>query len=71
MIESLLAFVVYVLIVALVLWLVDYVANMLPLPPPFHQVIRVVIAVIGVIILIYLLLGLIGMAGPPLSLRRL
>jgi VIT1/CCC1 family predicted Fe2+/Mn2+ transporter len=64
MIESLLAFVVYVLVVGLILWLVDYVAAMLPLPPPFHQVIRVVIAVIGVIILIYLLLGLIGLATP-------
>jgi VIT1/CCC1 family predicted Fe2+/Mn2+ transporter len=64
MIESLLAFVVYVLVVGLILWLVDYVASMLPLPPPFHQVIRVVIAVIGVIILIYLLLGLIGLATP-------
>lgn len=69
MIEALISFVIYVLIVGLVLWLLDYVASMLPLPPPFHQVIRVVIAVIGVIILIYLLLGLVGLAGVP-PLRR-
>lgn len=60
MISALLSFVIYVLIIGLVLWLLDYVASMLPLPPPFHQVLRVVVAVIGVILLIYLLLGLVG-----------
>lgn len=69
MIETLISFVVYVLIVGLILWLVDYVAGMIPLPPPFRQVIRVVVAVVGVLILIYLLLGLVGLATPPL-LRR-
>jgi hypothetical protein len=58
-------FVIYVIIIGLVLWLLDYVAAMLPLPPPFHQVIRVVIAVVGVIVLIYLLLGLVGLAEVP------
>lgn len=63
MILHLLTFVVYLIVVGLVLWLIIYVADMIPMPPPFHQVIRAVVAVIGVIILIYLLLALVGLVG--------
>jgi len=58
MIESLLMLVIYILIIGVVLYLLDFLLGMLPLPPPFAQIIRVVIIVIGVIIIIYLLLGL-------------
>jgi VIT1/CCC1 family predicted Fe2+/Mn2+ transporter len=70
MVDSLLALVVYLLIIGLVLWLIDYVAGIAPLPPPFRQAVRVVVAVIGVILLIYLLLGLVGAPpGPRLNLH--
>ena len=65
MIGALLTFVVYLIVLGLVLWLIDYVVALLPLPPPFHQVIRIVIAVIAVIVVIYLLLGLFGAADVP------
>jgi len=66
MIESLVLFVVYALVIGLILGLLLWVVDQLPwLPPPFRQVARVVITVVGCLILIYMLLSLIG-AAPPL-----
>jgi len=64
MIQSLVQFVIYIvvvgLIVGLLLWLIDNV----PIPEPFHRVARIAIIVIGVLIVVLLLLSLIS-GGPP------
>ena len=52
---------VTILVIGLVCWLILYVIDLLPLPPPFHQVARVVVIVIAVILLIRVLLGVSGM----------
>lgn len=65
MIETLIYFVVALIIIGLVCWLLIYVSSTLPLPPPFPQVIKVVVTVIAVIALIYMLLSLVG-GAPPL-----
>ena len=49
------------------MWLLLYVVDTLPLPPPFPQVARVVIVVIGCIFLIYLLLSIVGGGMPRLG----
>lgn len=54
-----------ILIFCLIAGLIWYVITLIPLPPPFHVVARVVFAVICVLILIQLLLGVTG-AGPGL-----
>jgi hypothetical protein len=64
MIETLLYLVVYIIILGLVMWLLIYVIDMLPLPAPFGQVARVVVMVIGVVILILILLQLVGGVRP-------
>jgi hypothetical protein len=60
MLTALLMFVVYVLVVGLVIWLLLYLIDQLPLPAPFGQVARVVVIAVGVIILIMMLLALVG-----------
>ncbi|MEY9184707.1 sterol desaturase/sphingolipid hydroxylase (fatty acid hydroxylase superfamily) [Bradyrhizobium sp. USDA 326] len=60
MIQSLVYLVLYIvvlgLIVGLLLWLIDQI----PIPEPFHRVARVAIIVVGVLIVVLLLLSLIG-----------
>ena len=60
MIQSLLMLVIYLLVIGLVFWLLDYVLQMLPIPDPFARIIRVILVVIAVIIVVMLLLNLIG-----------
>lgn len=51
---------VYVVILALVFWLLWFAINKIPIPEPFKTVLQVIFLVVGVIILIDLLLGLTG-----------
>jgi hypothetical protein len=67
MIETLLTLVIYILIIGVIFWLIDYVIQMVPLPAPFAQVVRVILAVVAVIIVILLLLRLVGGAGIHLT----
>jgi len=53
---------VYLLIVCVVIGLVWWVCDYLPVPEPLNKLIKVVSIVIGVIVIIYALLGLAGMA---------
>jgi len=53
---------VYLLIVCVVIGLVWWVVDYLPVPEPLNKLIKVVSIVIGVIVIIYALLGLAGMA---------
>lgn len=63
MIEPLISLVVYLLIAGILIWLAFYVLDSIPIPPPFNQIIRVILVVISVLICIYALLGLVG--GAP------
>ena len=63
MLNTLVYFVIYLIvagcIIGLLLWLIDAV----PIPEPFHRIARIAIIVIGVLIVIMLLLSLVG-EGP-------
>jgi hypothetical protein len=65
MVTALVYFTIYVIVLGLVIWLLLYVIDAVPLPDPFNRVARVCIIVIGVLILILLLLNLIGLGPPP------
>jgi hypothetical protein len=67
MITSLIYLVVYIIVVGLVLWLLNYLIDAVPLQEPFHRVAKIAILVIGVLIIILLLLNFLGVldAGPP------
>ena len=58
MINTLIYLLVVCIIIGVVWWVVDY----MPVPQPLNKLIKVVSIVIGVIIIVYALLGLGGMA---------
>lgn len=53
---------IYVLIVAVIVGIVWWVCDFLPVPQPLNKLIKVLSIVIGCIIIIYALLGLAGQA---------
>jgi hypothetical protein len=62
MISTLISLVIYCVVLGLVMWLLLYIIDTIPIPEPFHRVAKVVVIVVGCLILIVLLLGLIGEA---------
>ena len=63
MIGALITLVIYIIILGLILYLLHYIVNALPLFEPFRQIANVLITVIGVIALIFILLSLVGEGG--------
>jgi hypothetical protein len=63
MIGSLIVLVVYIIVLGLILWLLQYVINALPMFEPFRQIANVILVVIGVIALIFILLSIVGDTG--------
>ena len=57
---DLISLVVTILIIGLIVWLLLYVISMVPLPPPFGQVARVIVIVLACLWLISLLLRVTG-----------
>jgi hypothetical protein len=60
MIGTLITLVIYVVVLGLVVGLLLYVIDTIPVPEPFHRIARVMVIVVGCLILIVLLLSLIG-----------
>jgi hypothetical protein len=58
MINTLIYLLVVCVIIGVIWWIVDY----LPVPEPLNKLIKVVSIVIGAIVIIYALLGIAGMA---------
>lgn len=61
------AFLISLLIVAIILGVAWYIIGLIPLPSPLDAIVRAIFLLIAAIVLIYLLLGLIGAA--PIALR--
>ena len=66
MVESLISLVIYIVVVGVILWLLLYLVDNLPMLAPFQQVLRTVILVVGVLFLILILLQFLGLAGGSL-----
>jgi hypothetical protein len=60
MIASLIYLVIYIIVVGLILWLLNYLIDAVPLQEPFRRVAKVAIIVIGILIIILLLLNFLG-----------
>ena len=67
MITGLIYLVIYIVIVGVILWLLNYLIDNVPMEPPFRRVAKVAIMVVGVLIIILLLLNFVGLldGGPP------
>ena len=71
MIESLIYLVLYLVVIGVIVWLLLYLIDAVPVPEPFHRVARVAIIVISVLIVIVLLLQFVGaLSGAPPRLLR-
>jgi len=66
MVDSLIHLVMYLIVVGLIAWLLMWLIDYIPVPPPFNRVARIVIMTIAVLIVCFLLLDLVGGAGPRL-----
>jgi preprotein translocase subunit SecE len=60
---------IYVLVVCIIIGLVFWIADYLPVPEPLNKLLKIVAIVIGVLIIIYALLSLGGMSGSLPSLK--
>jgi hypothetical protein len=60
---------VYVLVVCIVIGLVWWIVDFVPVPSPLNRMVKMISIVIGVIIIIYALLSLVGMGGGLPALR--
>lgn len=60
MIGALIHLVIYLIVIGIIVWLLLYLIDAIPLPEPFNRVARVCIIVLSVLIVILLLLQLVG-----------
>lgn len=60
MIATLIQLVVYLVVLGLIFWLVQYVLGIIPMPEPFHTAARVILAIVAVLIVCALLLQIVG-----------
>jgi hypothetical protein len=64
MITALVHLVIYIVVLGVIVWLLLYLIDAVPVPEPFSRVARVAITVLGVLILILLLLQFVGIVEP-------
>lgn len=57
---QILSVIVWAIVLGLIVWLVNYIADTIPLPPPFNRFVKVAAVILAVVILIMLLLQLAG-----------
>lgn len=62
-VQSLIMFVVYLIIAGVIFWLLQWLVDYVGIPEPFHKVLKVVIAVVAVLIVIFALLNLAGISA--------
>lgn len=70
MIPALINLIVYLLIVGVLLALVYYVLDAIPIPDPINRIVKIVIVVVACLIIILLLLQMLG-AGTGLNMPKL
>lgn len=69
MISGLINLIVYLLIVGVLLALVYYVLDAIPIPQPINRIVKIVVVVVACLIIIMVLLQLVG--GPSGGLPKL
>jgi hypothetical protein len=63
MIVGLVNLIIYIIILGLLFWVLQYAISAIPLPEPFAKVAQVLLILVAVVIVIILLLQLVGGAG--------
>ena len=70
MISALVTLIIYLLVLGLLYWLVNYIIDTVPIPDPPARIIKIALMVIMVLVVVVLLLNLLGM-GTGLDLPRI
>ena len=63
MISTLITIIIYCVVLGLIVWLLNYLIDVIPLAEPFARIARIVVIVLAVLIVILLLLSLVE-TGP-------
>lgn len=64
MIGTLLSIVLLLIVLGVVLWAIQQLLPLVPMPPQFHTVIRVLLTVVVILIVVYAIAGLLGIVQP-------
>lgn len=70
MIGGLVTLIIYLLVLGVLIWLVYYVVDAIPLPDPLGRIIKLVVVVIACLVVILMLLSLLGVSTGGLSLPK-
>jgi len=69
MIQSLVYLVIYIVVLGIIMWLLRYLVDAIPMDEPFRRVANIAIVVVGILILILLLLNFTGLIDGGMRLR--
>jgi hypothetical protein len=71
MIGSLIYLVIYIIVIGLIVWLLNFLIDAVPMDPPFKRVAKIALMVVSVLIIILLLLQFVGVVdgGMPRLVR--
>ena len=64
MIGTLVSIILTLIVLGVILWAVEQLLPMIPMPEPFARIIRVLIIVIVVLVVVYIIAGLLGAVAP-------
>jgi len=64
MISTLISIVLLLVVCGVILWAIQALLPMVPMPPQFRTVIQVLITVIVVLVIVWIIAGLLGVVAP-------
>ena len=64
MIGTLISIVLLLVVLGVIIWAVQTLLPLVPLPAPFHTIIHVLLVVIVVLVVVWIIAGLLGVVTP-------
>jgi hypothetical protein len=64
MVATLISIILTLIVTGVILWAVEQLLPMIPMPAPFAQIIRVLIIVVIVLVVVYIIASLLGAVHP-------
>jgi hypothetical protein len=64
MIGTLIGIVLTLIVLGVIIWAIQQLLPLIPLPAPFHTIIRVLLIVVVVLVVVYVIAGLLGIVTP-------
>ena len=64
MIATLIQIVLLLIVLGVIIWGIQQLLPLVPLPPPFHTIINVLITVIIVLVVVWIIASLLGVVAP-------